>query len=264
MIGAQTGCTCAWARISVARRREASHLHPREVYSRVLFVCDETNAVHLCTADTCNTATVDKDTSMCCALTGNVHSKSQTILSHGWVEDEWRKGVDPRIKPVVAHAEDSKICCSLGKLVRLYQADSKDNRLESKAVLVQRIQVGIRQLLPGSQTRGLGEADTTRYGLPILRKGREVHTHVQGGQDPDLDQYPTPAFHRRTASESSSGCVTNYVLDMDACYMQSISTVYAKTAVDFICQLGKHSSFDPDDRGVQRGRHCVHHTLHAA
>jgi hypothetical protein len=85
--------------------REAFHLHPRDVYSRVLFVCEETNAVHLCTADTCNSATIDKDTFMCCALTGNVHSKSQTILSHGWVEDEWRKGVDPRIKPVAGHDE---------------------------------------------------------------------------------------------------------------------------------------------------------------
>ena len=58
-----------------------------------------------------------------------------------------------------------------------------------------------------------------------------------------------PRLHciARTASESSSGCAANFVVDMDDCYVESISNAYAKTIVDFICQLGKYSSFDPDE-----------------
>ena len=223
------------------------HGHARGAYNRVLFVCAETNAVHLCTADTCTTATVDADTFMCCALTGNVHSKSQTILSHGWVEDEWRKGVDQRIKPVAAHVEGQKLACSVGKLVRLYQVDANDSRLAGfKAVLVQKVQVGIRQLMPGSDARAASERRIQLDASYRFFEKAEKYIRLCKAAKVQINM---PRLHSivRMASEGSSGGPTACVLEMDACFVQRISSAYASTAVDFMCQLGKYSSFDPDE-----------------
>jgi hypothetical protein len=134
--------------------------------------------------------------------------------------------------------------------VRLYRADCKDNRLdESRAVLMQRIQLGIRQLLPGSQARVASER---RIQLDATYRFFEKAEKYIRMCKASKTQINIPRLHSivRTASESSSGCVANYVLDMDACYVQSISNAYAKTTVDFICQLGMYSSFDPDEYNV--------------
>lgn len=74
---------------------------------RKLFICPISNCVHLCIPGVCKTAKVDEQSFMCCSLTGNVHSQSVSILSHGWIEDAWRTSV---CKPVYSESiADDKV-----------------------------------------------------------------------------------------------------------------------------------------------------------
>jgi hypothetical protein len=52
-----------------------------------LFVCDQSDVVHICTPQHCDAGRVVSESFSTCCLTGKVLETDTDILSHGWIED---------------------------------------------------------------------------------------------------------------------------------------------------------------------------------
>lgn len=216
-------------------------------YDRVLFICKETNVMHICTENTCDAEKIDKDTFSCCSLTGNVHSKSSTLLSHGWIEDDWRKGVSFKVvdSPDVlsSPAEPKSLLKLLGHdNVTTSGTDTDARHCHLRVALSEMAKIHIIPLLPGSveQIAMIREQNTLqvysfldateKYILACI--GNNTHVAV-------------PHIHSmlRTVTESGLADMIPPVIQMDAHRIDAVASAYAKSTVDFICTLVLHSCF---------------------
>ena len=231
------------------------HLHHLQIYDRVLFICTATNVVHICTESTCNAMKVDTGTFMCCPLTGNVHSNSQTVLSHGWIEDEWRKGVDFKMKEThdmppednETHMGDKQRLDTnqhLSKLLQIQYSDTSDTKEAIEPILIKSIGHTIAQLMPGSKERCLCEAQTQLNVAFRLYDSVERYIKLSKSSAKQICIPHIYSIFRRVSEENVSQPATPSI-HMDKQDIDTLSTAYAKSTLDYIHVLSWHSDFNP-------------------
>lgn len=234
---------------------------------RKLFLCPISNETHLCIPNVCNAAKVDDQSFVCCSLTGNVHSKSNTLLSHGWVEDEWRKAVckpvynenfealpasksrskrkaKSQLKRHNAHVQNT---CNEEQLLSQLQkyesakisGSSQQSTYETiKSQLKQMATRHIRCLLPGSHeyssTRNLlHQRSMLRFMSSIERYIRRCkHLHQQ------ICIHSVTSMHRQI-NEGNCNMSSSMQLDEERAVM--ISEGYSSCIVEFILQLLRYT-----------------------
>ena len=55
-----------------------------------IYLCDASNRLHVCTPEKCKEKWIRQEQCCVCPLTGKVMTTQDDVLSHGWIEDNWR------------------------------------------------------------------------------------------------------------------------------------------------------------------------------
>ena len=228
--------------IGQASCQAPANFHHRRVddYDRVLFVCHETGALHICTSDACDALRIDKDTFSCCSLTGNVHSTSDRLLSHGWIEDDWRRGVSFK----TCDAPQPRKANILAQVCR--EGNDNSNGDELQAALVGLAVSYAIVFMPGSSER-IAVDLRIRCGHTI-RFLDATEKYIRNCIESDA-QVSVPMIHSifRTATERSHFRRLHEELHMDEWQRTCIARYYATSIIQFLCTLAKHSCFQSSE-----------------